>query len=64
MKRNHVWVVELLYKGKWGACVGIGLTKSNAIEVMQSEWSLQMPDDKFRVRKYESPTNGKEKKDE
>lgn len=54
--RNKVWVVEMLNdcystaKPKWEPCVGIGLTKSEAL-VVRKEWATKNVG-RFRITKY------------
>jgi len=51
MKANHVWVIEMLVKGKWLPCDSCRLTKKWAVEWMNRHW-ITDTDDKYRVRKY------------
>jgi len=49
----HIWIIEILDKGKWLPTIGCGLTKKDAEMFKRAEWERTCPDDKYRVEKYE-----------
>ena len=49
---ERIWVIEMLIDKKWETTIGVRLTKEDAKMFMRADWMHNMPDDKFRVRKY------------
>ncbi len=39
----HVWIIEMLIKGKWKPTIGCGLTKKDAEMVMRGDWQRHNP---------------------
>jgi len=55
MKKNYVWIVEMLcdfrfQRARWEATVGVALTKAEA-QKQRKQWAANSAD-KFRVRLY------------
>ncbi len=57
VKVPHIWIVEMLDKGKWMPTVGCGLDKQGGIREMKYYWHHNCPDDQFRVRQYRAVTS-------
>ena len=49
---SYLWVIEIFENGRWQATVGAGLTREDARREKKTYWEFNMPDDKFRIRKY------------
>jgi hypothetical protein len=52
MKKNYVWIVEMVrfQRARWEPTVGVALTKADA-QTQRKQWAINS-DDKFRVRLY------------
>ena len=51
---NHVWVIEMLVKGKWLPCSECAFTRKEAERIKKSYWQEDNPDNEYRVWKYQA----------
>lgn len=64
MKKNHVWIVEVLipiavnpFEGRWAPTVGVYMTRAEARRWKKEDWEYNEPYNTFRIRKYEAASD-------
>jgi len=51
-KQPVLWVVEMLEGGRWLPTAGAQLSRKDARRLIECDWQVDNPDDKFRVVAY------------
>ena len=51
MKKEHVWIVEMVDNGRWMPTVGCSLNRISGRKELK-RWREMNPPDTFRLRKY------------
>lgn len=51
-KSNHVWVVEMLERGRWVATAGMARTRSHGRRHLDFAHDFNLKGHRFRLRKY------------